>query len=50
MSLFYKLQYLVGLAPWERMPSLPIGEPGRSAAAGRPLDVPGRKRGLPPFA
>ncbi len=26
MSLFYKFQYLVGLTPWERMPSLPIGE------------------------
>jgi len=26
MSLFYKFQYLIGLTPWERMPSLPIGE------------------------
>ena len=26
MSLFYKLQYLVGMTPWERMPSLPIGQ------------------------
>jgi SAM-dependent methyltransferase len=26
MSLFYKFQYLVGLTPWEQMPSLPIGE------------------------
>jgi SAM-dependent methyltransferase len=26
MSLFYRLQYLVGMTPWERMPSLPIGE------------------------
>jgi SAM-dependent methyltransferase len=26
MSLFYKFQYLVGLTPWEKMPSLPIGE------------------------
>jgi len=26
MSLFYKFQYLVGMTPWERMPSLPIGE------------------------
>jgi SAM-dependent methyltransferase len=26
MSLFYKLQYLLGLTPWERMSSLPIGE------------------------
>ena len=26
MSLFYKFQYLVGLTPWERMPTLPIGE------------------------
>ncbi len=25
MSLFYKFQYLVGLTPWEQMPSLPIG-------------------------
>jgi SAM-dependent methyltransferase len=25
MSLFYKFQYFVGLTPWERMPSLPIG-------------------------
>ena len=26
MSLFYKFQYLVGMTPWERMPSLPIGK------------------------
>ena len=26
MSFFYKFQYLVGLTPWERMPSLPIGK------------------------
>ena len=26
MSVFYKFQYLVGLTPWERMPSLPIGD------------------------
>jgi len=26
MSLFYKIQYLVGLTPWEGMSSLPIGE------------------------
>jgi SAM-dependent methyltransferase len=26
VSLFYKFQYLVGLTPWERMPSLPIGK------------------------
>ncbi len=26
MSLFFKFQYLVGLTPWERMPSLPIGD------------------------
>ncbi len=26
MSLFYKFQYLIGMTPWERMPSLPIGE------------------------
>ena len=26
MSLFYKFQYLVGMTPWERMPSLPVGQ------------------------
>jgi len=26
MSFFFKFQYLLGLTPWERMPSLPIGE------------------------
>jgi len=26
MSIFWKFQYLVGLTPWERMPSLPIGD------------------------
>ncbi|MGD8828033.1 MAG: class I SAM-dependent methyltransferase [Gammaproteobacteria bacterium] len=26
MSLFYRFQYLVGLTPWEQMPSLPIGK------------------------
>ena len=26
MSLFYRFQYLVGMTPWERMPSLPIGQ------------------------
>jgi SAM-dependent methyltransferase len=26
MSLLYRLQYLVGLTPWEGMPSLPVGE------------------------
>jgi SAM-dependent methyltransferase len=26
VSFFYKFQYLVGLTPWERMPSLPIGQ------------------------
>lgn len=26
MSIFYKFQYLIGLTPWERMPSLPLGE------------------------
>lgn len=49
MSFFYKLQYLVGLTPWERMPSLPIGqqavallaqeESGRKPPYGRALDL-----------
>lgn len=49
MSLFYKFQYLVGMTPWERMPSLPIGEQalalldqeesGREAPYGRALDL-----------
>ncbi len=49
MSLFYKFQYLVGLTPWERMPSLPIGEQavalldqeesGREPPYGRTLDL-----------
>lgn len=49
MSLFYKFQYLVGLTPWEKMPSLPIGEQavallnressGRETALGRALDL-----------
>jgi len=49
MSLFYKFQYLVGLTPWERMPSLPIGEQaaalldreesGREPPFGRALDL-----------
>jgi len=49
MSLFYKFQYLVGLTPWERMPSLPIGEQalslldgeesGRPPPYGRMLDL-----------
>jgi SAM-dependent methyltransferase len=26
VSFFYKFQYLIGLTPWERMPSLPIGD------------------------
>jgi len=49
MSLFYKFQYLVGLTPWERMPSLPIGEQaetlledevsGRNPPFGRALDL-----------
>jgi SAM-dependent methyltransferase len=33
LSLFYRFQYLVGMTPWERMPSLPIG-----AQAGALLD------------
>jgi SAM-dependent methyltransferase len=49
MSLFYKFQYLVGLTPWERMSSLPIGEQavalleredgGREPPYGRALDL-----------
>jgi SAM-dependent methyltransferase len=49
MSLFYKFQYLVGMTPWERMPSLPIGEQavalldreesGREPPFGRALDL-----------
>lgn len=49
MNLFYKFQYLVGLTPWERMPSLPIGEQavalldqegsGREPPYGRALDL-----------
>lgn len=49
MSFFYKFQYLVGLTPWERMPSLPIGkqavalldgvESGRQPPYGRMLDL-----------
>jgi SAM-dependent methyltransferase len=49
MSFLYKFQYLVGLTPWERMPSLPIGEQavalfdteesGREPPYGRALDL-----------
>jgi SAM-dependent methyltransferase len=49
MSLFYRFQYLVGMTPWERMPSLPIGEQavallnreesGRETPYGRALDL-----------
>jgi len=49
MSLFYKLQYMVGLTPWERMDSLPSGdqalalldreESGHVAPYGRALDL-----------
>jgi len=49
LSLFYRFQYLVGLTPWERMPSLPIGaqasalldrEAGdRTPPLGRALDL-----------
>jgi SAM-dependent methyltransferase len=49
MSLFYKFQYLVGLTPWEKMPTLPIGdqavtlleqeETGRTPPYGRTLDL-----------
>jgi len=49
VSLFYKFQYLVGLTPWERMPTLPIGkqavalleqeERDREPPYGRTLDL-----------
>ncbi|HKK04558.1 MAG TPA: methyltransferase domain-containing protein [Gammaproteobacteria bacterium] len=49
MSLFYRFQYLIGMTPWERMPSLPIGEQavalldreesGRDTPYGRALDL-----------
>lgn len=49
MSLFYRFQYLVGLKPWEQMPTLPIGEQavmlldrvesGRQRPYGRALDL-----------
>ncbi len=49
MSLFYKFQYLIGMTPWERMPTLPIGEQavalldreesGRELPYGRALDL-----------
>jgi SAM-dependent methyltransferase len=49
VSLFYKFQYMVGLTPWERMPTLPIGEQaiallereerGREPPFGRTLDL-----------
>jgi SAM-dependent methyltransferase len=49
MSLFYKFHYLVGLTPWEHMPSLPAGEQaiallareesGRNPPYGRALDL-----------
>jgi SAM-dependent methyltransferase len=49
VSLFYKFQYLVGLTPWEQMPTLPIGEQavallareesGREPPYGRTLDL-----------
>jgi len=49
VSFFYKFQYLVGMTPWERMPSLPIGnqavallgeeESGRQPPYGRTLDL-----------
>jgi SAM-dependent methyltransferase len=49
MSLFYKFQYMVGLTPWEQMPTLPIGEQattlleleerGREVPYGRTLDL-----------
>ena len=49
MSHFYKFQYLVGMTPWERMPSLPVGEQavalldreesGREPPYGRALDL-----------
>jgi len=49
VSLFYKFQYLVGMTPWEQMPSLPIGdqavmlldriESGRTPPYGHALDL-----------
>jgi len=49
VSLFYKFQYLVGMTPWEQMPSLPIGqqavalleqeEKEREPPRGRALDL-----------
>jgi SAM-dependent methyltransferase len=49
VSLFYKFQYLIGMTPWERMPTLPIGEQavalfdreerGREPPFGRALDL-----------
>jgi len=49
MSLFYKLVYLVGMTPWEQMPSLPAGRQavefldreagGREPPYGRALDL-----------
>jgi len=49
MSLFYRFQYLVGMKPWEQMPTLPIGsqaisfldrvELGREPPFGRALDL-----------
>lgn len=49
MSLFYRFQYLIGLTPWEQMPSLPIGkqafalldreQTGREPPLGRALDL-----------
>jgi SAM-dependent methyltransferase len=49
MSLFYKFQYLVGIAPWERMQALPAGrqaiafldreESAREPPYGRALDL-----------
>lgn len=49
MNLFYKLEYLIGVTPWERMASLPSGgqaiaflggeETGREPPYGRVLDL-----------
>lgn len=49
MSLLYKFQYLVGITPWEKMSSLPVGEQavallekeesGREPPYGRALDL-----------
>jgi SAM-dependent methyltransferase len=39
MSLFYRFQYLVGMTPWERMPSLPIGRQANALIDAQQRDV-----------